>query len=112
MAGSGNKYSGQLTAGNISTLTLAYTVPTNYYGIYNISFTNTASTAVNIRLYIGASTALSPVASEAYEYQTAVAPYGVFERTGVAVAAGNNFVVGSSGSAVSVNIYGIETSTS
>jgi hypothetical protein len=110
-----------LTAGNIATLTKAYTVPTNYYGIYNISFTNTATVAAQIRLYIGASTTGSPVASECIEYSTTIVPGGVFERTGLALGAGTNIIVGSSlgagspGSStgpVNVNVYGIETSTS
>jgi hypothetical protein len=60
------------------------------------------------------------VASECIEYQTTIAPYGVFERTGLVLQAGANFIVGSSGGsggvgtntgAVNLNIYGIETST-
>lgn len=110
-AGSGIKASTQLTSGNITTYTLAYTVPTGYYGVYNISYTNTTGSAVNIRLAMGTSTAGSVNASEIFEYQTAVVPYGVFERTGIVVTAGNNIVVSSSGT-VNVNVYGIETSTS
>jgi hypothetical protein len=122
MAGSGIKFTQALTAGNIATLsTPYYTVPTGYYGVYNISFTNTSSASQTIRLYIGASTNSSPVASECFEYQTIIVPYGVFERTGIVAAAGANFIVGSSGGsggvgsatgAVNLNIYGIETSTS
>jgi hypothetical protein len=112
MAGSGIKANVQLTAGNIATGTLLYTVPAGYYGIYNVSFTNTANASVNIRMYIGTSTAGSQQAAEAYEYQTAVIAYGVFERTGIVIDAGKNIVVMSSGTAVNVSIYGIETSTS
>ena len=121
-AGSGIKFTQALTAGNIATLNpVYYTVPTGYYGVYNISFTNTSSAAQTIRLYIGASTSGSPVASECLEYLTTIVPYGVFERTGIVAAAGANFIVGSSGGsggvgtatgAVNLNIYGIETSTS
>jgi hypothetical protein len=112
MAGSGIKATTQLTAGSIASGTLLYTVPSGYYGVYNVSFTNTSNTAVNIRMYMGGSTVLLPVASEAVEYQTAVIGYGVFERTGIVAQPGANFVVSSSGTAVNVNIYGIETSTS
>ena len=112
MAGSGIKGTTQLTSGAIGTLSLAYTVPTGFYGVYNVSFTNTTSSSISIRLYVGASTTGSPVASEAFEYQTTVVPYGVFERTGLVASAGANIIVGSSGSAVNVNVYGIETSTS
>jgi hypothetical protein len=121
-AGSGLKFSQALTAGNVATLNASYyTVPTGYYGVYNISFTNTSSAAQTIRLYIGTSTNVGPNASECFEYLTTIVPYGVFERTGVVVDAGKNFIVGSSGGAggvgtatgaVNLNIYGIETSTS
>ena len=121
MAGSGIKFTQALTSGSIGTLNSTYyTVPTGYYGVYNVSFTNTASTSQTIRLYIGASTNSVSVASECIEYQTTIAPYGVFERTGLVLQAGANFIVGSSGGsggvgtntgAVNLNIYGIETST-
>jgi hypothetical protein len=123
MAGSGIKASVALTAGNIAAASgqLPYTVPTGYYGVYNISFTNTSSNTQQIRLYIGASTTTVPVAAECYEWNTSIVPYGVFERTGLVVGAGGNFVVSSTGGsggpgtatgATNVNIYGIETSTS
>jgi hypothetical protein len=121
-AGSGLKFSQALTAGNVATLNGSYyTVPTGYYGVYNISFTNTSSAAQTIRLYIGTSTNAAPNPGECFEYLTTIVPYGVFERTGIVVDAGKNFIVGSSGGAggvgtstgaVNLNIYGIETSTS
>jgi len=113
MAGSGIKSTTQLTSASITAYTLLYTVPANNYGVYNVSFTNSSATAANIRMYIGTSTAAvsGQIASEAYEFQTTVAGYGVFERTGLVAQAGANFVVSSSGSAMNVNIYGIETST-
>ena len=113
MAGSGIKATTQLTSGAIGTYTLLYTVPTGNYGVYNISFTNTTSTAANIRLYIGSSTASvsGQVLSEAFEYQTSVTGYGVFERTGIVIQAGANIVISSSGTAMNINLYGIETST-
>jgi hypothetical protein len=115
----GRQATGQLTSGTISTLTNIYTVPSGYYGIYNISFTNTAATAVQIRLAISTSSTSGGIAaSEYFEYQTNIAPYGVFERTGLlalggAVSGSTPYIwVGSSGTAVNVNVYGIETSTS
>jgi len=123
MAGSGIKATAQLTAGNIAagSGTLLYTVPTGYYGVYNVSFTNTASASQTIRMYIGASTTSLPIASEIFEYQTTIVANGVFERTGIVIDAGKNIVVSSTGGSggagtatggVTVNIYGIETSTS
>jgi hypothetical protein len=113
MAGSGIKATTQLTSGVIGTYTLLYTVPAGYYGVYNISFTNASSSSANIRLFMGSSTAAvsGQVASEAYEYQTTVVANGVFERTGIVLQAGTNVVISSSGTAINVNIYGIETST-
>jgi hypothetical protein len=96
-----------------------YQVPTGYYGVYNISFTNTTSSAVTIRLAISTSGGAtpSPAANEYYEYGTTIVPNGVFERTGVVVGAGLYILAYASagtaglGTAVNVNVYGIETST-
>ena len=112
MAGSGIKAQVATAVASISSYLNPYTVPTGYYGVYNISFTNTSSSAATIRLYIGASTAGSQNASECYEYLTTVVGYGVFERTGIVMAAGANIVASSSIAGVNVNVYGIETSTS
>jgi hypothetical protein len=110
----------QLTSASISSLANVYTCPANTYGVYNISFTNTSSAAQTIRMYIGASTAVSPVPTEVFEWQTTIAAYGVFERTALVLAANQNIVAGSSGGAggagtstgyVAVNVYGIETAT-
>jgi hypothetical protein len=113
MAGSGIKATTQLTAASITSYTLLYSVPTGFYGVYNISFTNTTAASANIRIFIGASTASvsGQIASEAFEYQTTVVGYGVFERTGLVLQPAANIVISSSGTAMNVNIYGIETST-
>ena len=72
-----------------TTATTAYMVPSTTYTVCNISFTNTGTTSATIRLYIGTSlgSAGSPtgslVPSEAIEYDTVIAPKGVFERTGL-----------------------------
>ena len=113
-------YTGTLAA---TTTTTTYGVPNNTYSVINVSFTNTGTTAATIRLYIGTSlgTAGTPnsvsglIASEAIEYDTVVAPKGVFERTGLVLSstAGAKYVVAYASTAtVNVNIYGIETSTS
>jgi hypothetical protein len=110
-ASSGIKGTLTLTAGNITSYSPLYTVGSNTYGVYNVSFTNTGASTANIRLVVGASTYLAVTASEIIEYQTAVVPNGVFERTGLVLQAGTNIVVSSTGTAMNVNIYGIETST-
>lgn len=101
----------QMTAASITAYSPIYTVPTNNYGVYNISFTNTTGSSVNIRLAVGSSTSGSVNTNEIIEYQTAVVPYGVFERTGLVLSAGQNIVASTTGTAVNVNVYGIETST-
>ena len=95
-----------------TTLTNVYTVPAGTYSVINISFTNTAATAVTIRLLVGASTTGSVITSEYIEYNTTIIGNGVFERTGVVLDAGRNVIAYASAAGVNVNVYGIETSTS
>jgi hypothetical protein len=113
---SGIKNTLNLASGSITTYQNAYPngVGAGTYGVYNISFTNTTANTVQIRLYVGASTTGSLVSTEAIEWFTSIAGYGVFERTGIVAQAGTNFIVSSNagGTGVNVNIYGIETSTS
>jgi hypothetical protein len=94
----------------INTNQTAYTVPTGFYSVFNVSYTNTGSTAITIKLAIA--TAATPATSEYIESQTTIVPYGVFERTGLVANAGLNVVVQASSLNCNVNIYGIETSTS
>ena len=110
-------YTGTLSSG---TPTTAYMVPSTTYSVVNVSFTNVGTTAATIRLYVGASlgSAGSPtgslVPSEAIEYDTVIAPKGVFERTGLVISStsGAKYItVYASTANVNVNIYGIETST-
>ena len=103
-----------------TTATTAYMVPSTTYTVCNISFTNTGTASATIRLYIGTSlgTAGTPtgslITSEAIEYDTVIAPKGVFERTGLVLSStsGAKYItVYCSTANVNVNIYGIETST-
>jgi hypothetical protein len=94
-----------------------YSVPSNYYSVFNVAFCNTQATAVTIRLAI-ASNGASVSASEWIEYGVTVAPGGVFERTGIVADSGKAIVAWTSsstaasiGSNVTVNVWGIETST-
>ena len=110
-------YTGTLTS---TTATTAYVVPSTTYSVVNVSFTNTGTSAATIRLYIGASLGTagsvtgSLVPSEAIEFDTTIAPKGVFERTGLvlsSVSGAKYITVYASTGNVNVNIYGIETST-
>lgn len=93
-----------------NTLTTCYTVPTGNYAVCNVSFTNTNSSPVTIRLAM-ASTG-TPSASEYIEYDTTIVAKGVFERTALVMQAGLNLVAFANTANVNVNVYGIETSTS
>lgn len=93
-----------------TTNTTAYTVPTGYYAVANVSITNTSTSSVTIRLAMSTST--SPAAADWIEYDTVIVGKGVFERTGLVLQAGLNLVAyASTGSAVNVTVYGFETAT-
>jgi hypothetical protein len=87
-----------------------YTVPNGYYGIYNISITNTNTTPVTIRLAVAAGA--TPNANEYIEYNATIVPQGVLERTGIVAGAGVYIVGYASNTLVNFNVWGIETSTS
>lgn len=97
-------------APSATTNTTVYTVPTGNYAVFNVSFTNTNSTPVTVRLAIASSS--TPAASEYIEYGTTIVGNGVLERTGLVAGAGLLVVAYVSGTGVNVNVYGIETSTS
>lgn len=110
---------GRLGSTSLASTTNAtvYTVPSSNYAVFNVSVCNTQSSAVTIRLAIAANPA-SIGASEWIEYGASVVPNGVFERTGLVADAGKAVVAwtsastaGSAGSNVTVNVWGIETST-
>ena len=93
-----------------TTLTTVYTIPAGSYTVFNVSFTNTTTSAVTIRL--ATASAATPAASEYIEYDTTIVGNGVFERTGLVGGTGLLVVAYCSGAGVNVNVYGIETSTS
>jgi hypothetical protein len=100
----------QLTSGSITTYTNCYQVPVNYYSVLNISLTNTTAVPVTVRVALSTSSS-SPSASELIEYGTTIQPNGVFERTGIVLNSGLYVLVSSTSTALNVNVWGIETST-
>lgn len=97
----------QLGTGN----TTIYSVPSGYYAVFNVSLTNTSSSAVTIRLALA--TNATPGTAEWIEYDTTIPPKGVFERTSLVLEAGKYVVaLASTGSVVNASVYGIETATS
>ena len=96
-------------------ITNVYTVPTGYYSVFNISFTNTSATVpAKIRIALSTSATSGGINSGEYiEYDTTIIPNGVFERTGLVANAGVYIWVYTPASTGLVNctIYGIETST-
>lgn len=93
-----------------TTNTTVYTVPTGYYAVANVSFTNTGTSSVTIRLAMATSS--TPGSAEWIEYDTVIVGKGVFERTGLVLQSGLNLVAYSNtGSAVNVSVYGFETAT-
>jgi hypothetical protein len=101
---------GTAAIANANSNQTVYTVPTNTYSVFNVSFTNSNSSSVTVKLAL-ASTA-SPANNEYIEWQTTVVGFGVFERTGLVLDAQKQVVVQASATGVYVNVYGIETSTS
>ena len=106
---------GRLNTSNIAvqlgaTSKSLYIVPTGNYAVFNVSLTNTSSSAVTIQLALAPGA--SPGIADWIEYGTTIQPKGVFERTGLVAQAGM-YVVGlaSAGAVVNATVYGIETST-
>jgi len=110
---------GRLGSTSLASTTNAtvYAVPTSNYAVFNVSFCNTQASAVTIRLALTSNPA-NINASEWLEYGASIVPNGVFERTGLVAKAGEAVVAwtsastaGSVGTNVTVNVWGIETST-
>jgi hypothetical protein len=107
---------------NGATMSNPYFVPNGTYSVFNISVTNTSATAVTVAIALSTATTSSGINSGDYiEYGTTVVGKGVLERTGLVAGAGIYVYVGlisgsstqnTAGSNVTVNVYGIETSTS
>jgi hypothetical protein len=91
------------------TNTSVYTVPTNTFTVFSVSVLNRGSAAVTVRMALAS--LATPTNAEWIEYDVPLDANGVLERTGLMMNAGKQLVVYTSGSFVSVSVFGIETST-
>ena len=90
-----------------TTNTTVYTVPASTHAVVNINVLNRSATdAVTVRLAI--SSTGTPTTAEYIEYDVSVPKTAVVERTAISLNTGKNVVAYTSGSDVSVSVYGIE----
>ena len=88
--------------------TSVYTVPSDTYSVVTVSICNRHSTnTANVRVAVA--TSGSPGASDYLEYDVAVGPNGVLERTGIVAQAARQVIVRSSQASVTAVVMGIET---
>tara|TARA_B110000503_G_scaffold40341_1_gene66272 strand:- start:12677 stop:12997 length:321 start_codon:yes stop_codon:yes gene_type:complete len=91
------------------TNTTVYTVPADTFAVVTINAVNTTTVPKTVRLALA--TTGTPGIAEYIEYDVEVLGNGVVERTGIVLEAGRNVVAYVNSSGVSVQVYGIETST-
>lgn len=98
-----------MTAG---TYTEAYTCPTSTFAVVTVSICNRSASGRDIRVALTTTSPPSaPSNAEFLEYDAELVANGVLERTGIVMAANQILSVYSSGTDVSVVVYGIETAT-
>lgn len=105
---------GRLGTANITTTSAntIYTVPATTFSVVTVNVVNrSATTAAAIRIAVSSSG--SPGLDEWIEYDASLVANGVLERTGIVMDTGRLLVVQTTTSspALSVVVYGIETST-
>ncbi|RLA01523.1 MAG: hypothetical protein DRQ42_03000 [Gammaproteobacteria bacterium] len=101
--------SGRLGAADLAAVTITdvYTVPLGVLTSMNINVCNRNDSIIRIRLAM--SSVSGAQANEEYiEYDTTIEPYGVLERTGIALDSGKFITAYSDTANVSVVITGIE----
>tara|TARA_X000000368_G_scaffold294106_1_gene233984 strand:- start:6372 stop:6692 length:321 start_codon:yes stop_codon:yes gene_type:complete len=90
-----------------TTNTTVYTVPASTHAVVNVSILNrSSSSAATVRLAL--SSTGSPSTAEWIEWDVSVPKSAVLERTAISLNASKNVVAYTSGSDVSVSVYGIE----
>ncbi len=92
-----------------ATYTTVYTVPATTFTVLSINVLNRGTTAVSVRVALAAGA--TPTTAEFIEYDVSIGANGVLERTGIMMDATKRLVVYASNANVSVNAFGIETST-
>jgi hypothetical protein len=105
---------GRLGTANITstTATTAYTVPATTFSVVSVNVVNRSSAATAL-IRIAVSSSATPGLDEWIEYDSSLVANGVLERTGIVMDAGKLIVIQTTTStpALSVVVYGIETST-
>lgn len=106
---------GRLGTANITSTanTTVYTVPASIFSVISVNVVNRSSVA-SAQIRIAVSNTTSPSVDEWIEYDAALVPNGVLERTGIVMDATNKYIIVQTPTAtpsLSVVVYGIETST-
>lgn len=93
-----------------ATYTTVYTVPADTFTVFAVNVLNRGSTTATIRMALASGP--TPTTAEFIEYDVQIGASGVLERTGLMMNAGKRLVVYSNTANVTVNAFGIETSSS
>jgi hypothetical protein len=105
---------GRLGTANITTTsdTTVYTVPATTFSVVSVNVVNRSSSA-SAQIKIAVASSATPGLAEYIEYDSALVANGVLERTGIVMDATKLLVVSTPTAtpALSVVVYGIETST-
>jgi hypothetical protein len=105
---------GRLGIANITTTadTTVYTVPATTFSVVSVNVVNRSSSA-SAQIKIAVASSATPSLAEYIEYDSALVANGVLERTGIVMDTGKLIVVSTPTAtpALSVVVYGIETST-
>jgi hypothetical protein len=105
---------GRLGTANITSTaaTTVYTVPATTFSVVSVNIVNRSSSASAL-IRLAVSTSASPGLDEWIEFDSSLVANGVLERTGIVIDTGELIVVQTTTStpALSVVVYGIETST-
>ena len=105
---------GRLGTANITTTsdTTVYTVPATTFSVVSVNVVNRSSSS-SAQIKIAVASSATPGLAEYIEYDSALVANGVLERTGIVMDTGKLIVVSTPTAtpALSVVVYGIETST-